>query len=384
MRYVVNARCQLWLDPPEINMPKADLPLNQILHGEAVQILKDLPPQSVDLIFADPPYNMQIKGNLTRPDFSNVEGVDDAWDKFEDYSTYDSFTVDWLSASRRVLKPEGAIWVIGTYHNIYRVGRLLQDLGFWVINEVIWEKTNPMPNFKGVRFTNAHETLIWAKKTKSGKYTINYHAMKPFNDGKQMRSTWKLPICKGNERVRINGESVHSAQKPLALLYRVLLASTNPGDVVLDPFFGTGTTGAAAKLLHRNWIGIEQNPVYVKVARERIDRIQEQDYEEGIFDLKDKKRLAPRVPFPRLLESGLIKPGQSLFFQKNLDQQAQVKPNGTLHFRGFEGSIHQTTKHILNGKPANGWLYWFVKNDDGRFQSIDDLREIYRENNFGS
>jgi len=360
-------------------MPNSNLPLNQILSGDAVQVMEGLPEKSIDLIFADPPYNMQIKGNLWRPDFSKVDGVDDDWDKFEDYRSYDDFTEAWLKAAHRLLKPDGAIWVIGTYHNIYRVGKLLQDIGFWVINEVIWEKTNPMPNFRGVRFTNAHETLIWAKKTSTSKYTINYHAMKTFNDGKQMRSTWKLPICKGGERIRLNGERVHSTQKPLALLYRVILSSTNPEDVILDPFFGTGTTGAAAKILHRNWIGIEKDPVYIPIALERIEGIKAEEYQGEIFDVKDDKRLAPRVPFSRLVESGYIKPGQKLYFNQSPENIAAVKPNGILVLADFEGSIHQTTKHILGGKPANGWLYWFVKNGRDKYQSIDDIRELYRK-----
>ncbi|NQS92557.1 MAG: site-specific DNA-methyltransferase [Chloroflexi bacterium] len=359
-------------------MSESGLPLNQILSGDAVHVMEKLPENSIDLIFADPPYNMQIKGNLSRPDFSRVDGVDDAWDKFEDYQAYDKFTTAWLKAAQRLLKPDGAIWVIGTYHNIYRVGKNLQDLGFWVINEIIWEKTNPMPNFRGVRFTNAHETLIWAKKNENSKYTINYHAMKPFNDGKQLRSTWKLPICKGKERIRVNGERVHSTQKPISLLYRVLLASTNPGDVVLDPFFGTGTTGAAAKLLHRNWIGIEKDPSYIPIAQKRIEKTRPEKYLPEAFDLRDEKRLAPRVPFPSLLESGYINPGQALFFNKDTDQKAIVKPNGILKYNGFEGSIHQTTKHILNGKPANGWLYWYVQDKKGKFKSIDVIREKYR------
>lgn len=360
-------------------MTKTALPLNQIICGDAVQVMNDLPKSSIDLIFADPPYNMQIKGNLLRPDFSKVEGVDDEWDKFANYQAYDEFTTSWLKAAHRLLKPTGAIWVIGTYHNIYRVGKSLQDIGFWVINEIIWEKTNPMPNFMGVRFTNAHETLIWAKKDKNSKYTINYHAMKPFNDGKQMRSTWEMPICKGKERIRINGESAHSTQKPLSLLYRILLASTNPDDVVLDPFFGTGTTGAAAKILHRNWIGIENDPTYIPIAKNRIDRIQEEDYSPEAFMVRDEKRLAPRVAFSRLLETGYIKPGQSLYFNQDPTLVATVKPNGILRHKKFEGSIHQTTKHILNGKPANGWLYWFVKDKAGEFISIDDIRENYRK-----
>jgi modification methylase len=251
-------------------MTSPTLPLNQILLGEAVEKMNLLPEGSVDLIFADPPYNMQLEDELWRPDYSKVDAVNDEWDKFDSFRAYDHFTESWLTAARRVLKEDGALWVIGSYHNIYRVGKILQDLGFWIPNEIVWIKINPMPNFKGVRFTNAHETLIWAKKSKEGRYTFNYHAMKPFNHGKQMRSLWTLPICKGAERIQVNGEKAHSAQKPEALLYRVLLSSTNPGDIVLDPFFGTGTTGAVAKLLHRNWIGIEVNPRYLEIAEQRI------------------------------------------------------------------------------------------------------------------
>jgi modification methylase len=340
--------------------------------------MESLPANSIDLVFADPPYNMQIKGDLWRPDFSKVDGVDDEWDKFEDYHAYDSFTKAWLKAAHRVLKEDGAIWVIGTYHNIYRVGKLIQDIGFWIINEIVWEKTNPMPNFRGVRFTNAHETLIWAKKSADSKYTINYHAMKPFNNGKQMRSTWTLPICKGKERVRVNGERVHSTQKPLALLYRVILSSTNPEDVILDPFFGTGTTGVAAKILHRSWIGIEKDKTYLPIAQNRIDQVQPEEYTEHIFDIKDQKRLAPRVPFSRLLECGLIRPGQILYFDQDRKKAATVKPNGYLHYNGFEGSIHQTAKYIMEGKPGNGWLHWYYEDKNGEILSIDTLREIYR------
>ena len=361
-------------------MSKNDLPLNQIIHGDALEVMNSLPAASVDLVFADPPYNMQIPGNLWRPDFSKVDGVEDEWDKFEDFQAYDHFTAAWIKAARRLLKPTGALWAIGTYHNIYRVGKVLQDEGFWIINEIVWEKPNPMPNFMGVRFTNAHETLIWAKKDRDAKYTINYHAMKSFNGGKQMRSTWRLPICKGSERIRLNGERVHSTQKPLSLLYRVILASTNPGNVVLDPFFGTGTTGAAAKILHRKWIGIEKKSQYISIARDRIARIRQEDFQPEAFDLKDHKRLAPRVPFSRLLEAGYILPGQYLYFKENPDQSALVKPNGILVFNGFEGSIHQTARHILGGKRANGWLYWYVKEQDGCFRSIDTIREEYRDN----
>lgn len=360
-------------------MSDPTLPLNQIIAGDALEVMRGLPESSVDLVFADPPYNMQIPGNLWRPDFSKVDGVDDEWDKFENFQDYDRFTEAWIKAASRVLKPHGALWAIGTYHNIYRVGKSLQDQGFWIINEIIWEKTNPMPNFMGVRFTNAHETLIWAKKDRQAKYTINYHAMKPFNDGKQMRSTWKLPICKGSERIRLNGERAHSTQKPLALLYRVILASTNPGDVILDPFFGTGTTGAAAKILHRNWIGIEADPRYISIAQERIDKIQPEQFNSESFNLKDEKRLAPRVPFTRLLEAGYIRPGQELIFKEDPEQVALVKPNGVLVLNGFEGSIHQMAKHLLGGKRANGWLYWNLEGKDGKMLSIDTIREEYRK-----
>ena len=360
-------------------MSTPSLPLDQILLGDALEVMKSLPESSVDLIFADPPYNMQIPGNLWRPDFSKVNGVDDEWDKFEDFQAYDRFTEAWVKAARRLLKPTGALWAIGTYHNIYRVGKVLQDQGFWIINEIVWEKTTPMPNFMGVRFTNAHETLIWAKKDRKAKYTINYHAMKTFNEGKQLRSTWKLPICKGGERVRLNGERGHSTQKPISLLYRVILSSTNPGDVVLDPFFGTGTTGVAAKLLHRSWIGIENNDQYISLARERIVRTRAEEYLPKAFDLKDKKRLAPRVPFSRLLEMGYITPGQQLYFKEDRNQSAVVKPNGLLLYNGFEGSIHQTARHILGGKRANGWLYWHIQAEQGDFKSIDAIREEYRQ-----
>ena len=364
-------------------MPRNKLPLNQIIHGDALEVMDSFPESSVDLIFADPPYNMQIPGNLWRPDFSKVVAVDDEWDKFKDFQAYDHFTSAWIRSARRLLKPTGALWVIGTYHNIYRVGKILQDEGFWIINEIIWEKTNPMPNFMGVRFTNAHETLIWAKKDRDAKYTINYHAMKPFNDGKQMRSTWRLPICKGSERMRVNGERVHSTQKPLSLLYRVILASTHPGDIILDPFFGTGTTGAAAKILQRNWIGIEKNTQYIPLARERIGKILLEDFQPEAFDLKDHKRLASRVPFAHLLEAGYITPGQQIYFKEDPQQSALVKPNGTLVLNGFEGSIHQAARHILGGKRANGWLYWFVREESGGFRSIDEIREEYRQNQPG-
>ncbi|MFO8035695.1 MAG: DNA methyltransferase [Anaerolineales bacterium] len=358
---------------------KKSLPLNKIITGDAVEVMKSLPPGSIDLIFADPPYNLQLKDELWRPDLSKVDAVDDEWDQFENFKAYDRFSRAWLSAAKRLLSENGSLWVIGSYHNIYRVGKILQDLGLWILNEIVWVKTNPMPNFHGVRFTNAHETLIWAKKSEESRYTFNYHAMKAFNHGKQMRSDWLLPICKGKERVRIEGETAHSTQKPEALLYRVLVSSTNPGDVVLDPFFGTGTSGVVAKRLHRQWIGIERNPTYVKVAQERIETVQPEPYQEGAFDIRDKKRLAPRIPFSRLLEHGYLKPGQRLYFQKKAEQAATLKPNGKLRYGDYEGSIHQTARHIQNGSPINGWDHWYFKNNEGEMVVIDRLRERFRE-----
>lgn len=355
------------------------LPLNQIIHGDAIEVMETFPAGSMDLIFADPPYNLQLKDDLWRPDLSKVDAVDDEWDQFDDFQAYDQFSRAWLSAAKRVLAENGCIWVIGSYHNIYRVGKILQDLGFWILNEVVWIKTNPMPNFHGVRFTNAHETLIWAKKSQEAKYTFNYHAMKSFNHGKQMRSDWTLPICKGSERIQVEGEKAHSAQKPEALMYRVLVSSTNPGDIVLDPFFGTGTTGVVAKKLHRKWIGVERDLTYVEVARKRIAGVKAASYQKEAFDVRDKKRLAPRVPFARLVEQGLIRPGQKLYFHKDRKQSATIKPDGKLRFGTFEGSIHQTARHIKNGSPANGWQSWYYLTREGEMVVIDHLREQYRQ-----
>src|SRR5690606_34005561 len=258
----------------DTNTTKLKLELDHIYQGDCIEILSQLPDRSVDLIFADPPYNLQLQNNLLRPNLTVVDAVDDEWDQIDDFAAYDKFTEAWLTDFRRILKDTGTIWVIGSYHNIYRVGTILQNLGYWFLNDVIWVKTNPMPNFRGVRFTNAHETLLWCKKSKEQKrYTFNYHAMKMANDEKQMRSDWELALCTGAERLTVNGEKLHATQKPEALLYRVLLASSNPGDIVLDPFFGTGTTGAVAKKLKRHFIGIEQEAAYVRAAQERIDAI---------------------------------------------------------------------------------------------------------------
>lgn len=351
------------------------LPLDQILQGDCVQLLASLPEKSVDLIFADPPYNLQLQKTLWRPNMSKVGAVNDEWDHFSSFEEYDQFTHSWLSACRRVLKNDGTIWVIGTYHNIYRIGAIMQILGFWFLNDIAWVKTNPMPNFRGVRFTNAHETLLWASKFKGAKYTFNYHAMKKLNDELQMRSDWLLPICSGAERLKINGKKAHSTQKPEALLYRVILSSSIPGAVVLDPFFGSGTTGAVAKKLHRNWIGIERDEGYIKLAQKRLGSVTPASFDNNIFDVRDKKRLKPRIPFGNILENGLLVPGQRLYFQNNRSKVAYVKSDGNLVINGFEGSIHQAGRYVTGGSPCNGWENWCYQTAEGALRPINDLRQ---------
>jgi site-specific DNA-methyltransferase (adenine-specific) len=352
--------------------------LDKIHLGDCIEVMGRMPSKSVDLIFADPPYNLQLAHELYRPNMTRVEAVDDDWDQFESFQSYDAFSRAWLKACKRVLKPDGSLWVIGTYHNIYRLGAIIQDLGYWILNDVVWIKTNPMPNFRGVRLTNAHETLIWAATSQTARYTFNHHAMKGLNDGLQMRSDWRLPICTGKERLKINGRKAHATQKPEALLYRVLLASSNPGDVVLDPFFGTGTTGAVAKRLHRHWIGIERDPSYVELARARIEAIVPEPFDERAFDVRDRRRLAPRVSMGALLEAGLIQPGTTLYFRRSDSTRALVKPDGKLLCEGFEGSIHQVGRHLMGGSPCNGWEHWFFRTEDGQLEPIDRLRERYR------
>jgi modification methylase len=364
------------------HMPMANeqqgLPLNQILLGDCLEVLAGLPERSVDVIFADPPYNLQLSGDLWRPNMTRVDAVDDDWDKFPSFAAYDQFTSAWLSACRRVLKPEGSLWVIGSYHNIFRLGTILQDLGFWILNDVIWIKTNPMPNFRGVRFTNAHETLIWAARSKDAKYTFNHHAMKALNNDKQMRSDWTMPICTGEERLKIEGHKAHPTQKPEGLLYRVILASSNPGDLILDPFFGTGTTGAVAKRLHRNWIGIERDEKYTEIAARRIDAIHVDAFDEKVFDVSDRRRKAQRIAFQRLLELGLVRAGEQLFFRKDRGVAAKIKPDGNLRIDAFEGSIHQTARHLSEGSPCNGWDHWYYQDEGGQLQPVDILREQVR------
>jgi modification methylase len=357
--------------------PHPDLPLDQVLQGNCIHILQGLPEESVDLVFADPPYNLQLSQELRRPDRSRVNGVDDRWDQFADFAAYDDFTRAWLAACRRVLKPNGTLWVIGSYHNIYRVGAILQDLNFWILNDIVWIKTNPMPNFRGVRFTNAHETLLWAQKERGARYTFNHHAMKSLNGELQMRSDWQIKLCVGRERLKINGQKAHSTQKPEALLYRVLLATTHPGDVVLDPFFGSGTSGAVAHKLKRHWIGIEQEPHYVALARERIAAIPPNPAAEAAFDTPNPRRLR-RLPFGALLENGLLAPGQELYYGENGGATARVMADGSLEYQGQRGSIHQIARQVHPG-PANGWKTWYYQDpESGQRQPIDRLRQHLR------
>ena len=351
------------------------LPLNCILAGDCIEVMNALPENSVDLIFADPPYNLQLKGDLHRPDNSKVDAVDDDWDQFDSFRAYDEFTTEWLKAARRILKPNGAIWVIGSYHNIFRVGAALQNQGYWILNDVVWRKSNPMPNFRGKRFTNAHETMIWASKSEGAKYTFNYEALKALNEGVQMRSDWVLPICTGHERLKDeNGDKAHPTQKPESLLHRVLVGSTNPGDVILDPFFGTGTTGAVAKMLGRNFIGIEREEAYRKVAEKRISKVRKYDSE--ALAVTTGKRAEPRVPFGQLVERGMLRPGEELL-SLNGRYKAKVRADGTLVGADIKGSIHQVGAKLEGAPSCNGWTYWGYKRD-GKTVPIDMLRQQIR------
>jgi len=349
---------------------------NKIIVGDCIEALEKLPANSVDMIFADPPYNLQLEGELHRPNNSRVDGVEESWDKFDSFGSYDDFSQRWLAAARRVLKDNGTIWVIGSYHNIYRVGATLQDLGYWMLNDVVWVKTNPMPNFRGRRFTNAHETMLWCSKSKDAKYTFNYEAMKALNDDLQMRSDWTMPICTGQERLKDDdGNKAHPTQKPEALLYRAILASTNPGDVVLDPFFGTGTTGAVAKKLGRRYIGIERDEAYVKVAQKRLSRIPE------VVDTRlvetPSKRREPRIPFGTLVERGMLSAGDVLMSPCGR-WTAKVRADGTIISADHRGSIHQVGAAVQQAPSCNGWTFWCM-NVEGRPVPIDLLRQKLRD-----
>lgn len=350
------------------------LPLGQILSGDCIAAMRTLPSASVDMVFADPPYNLQLGGDLNRPDGSHVDAVTNDWDKFDSFAAYDRFTREWLAEARRVLKPNGSLWVIGSYHNIFRVGAILQDLGFWILNDIVWRKANPMPNFKGTRFTNAHETLIWAGMGEKAKYTFNYRAMKTLNDELQMRSDWVLPICSGPERIRKGGAKAHPTQKPEALLYRVMLATTNKGDVVLDPFFGTGTTGAVAKRLGRHWIGCEREEGYREVALERIEMALPLD--ESALTTMQSPKAAPKVAFGMLVETGWIAPG-ALLSDKKGRLQATVRADGSLACAaGDSGSIHGLGAKLQGAPSCNGWTFWHIEHE-GEIKPIDAVRQLY-------
>jgi modification methylase len=350
--------------------------INTIIKGDCVAALEALPDHSVDVIFADPPYNLQLGGALTRPDQSAVDACDDHWDQFASFQAYDAFTRAWLLACRRVLKPSGTIWVIGSYHNIFRVGAMMQDLNFWILNDIVWRKTNPMPNFKGRRFQNAHETMIWASRDQNGKgYTFNYDAMKAANDDVQMRSDWLFPICNGGERLKDgDGKKVHPTQKPESLLARVIMSSTKPGDVILDPFFGTGTTGAVAKRLGRNFVGIEREQDYIDAASARIAAVEPLGKAE--LTVMTGKKAEVRVAFNVLIESGLIKPGQVLTDARRR-YSAIVRADGTLAAAGEAGSIHRLGARVQGFDACNGWTFWHYE-DGGELKPIDDLRAIVR------
>ena len=351
------------------------LPLDTILTGDCIERMRDLPAGSVDLIFADPPYNLQLRGELHRPDNSRVAAVDDDWDRFSSFEAYDRFTRDWLSAARRLLKPHGAIWVIGSYHNVFRLGAELQNQGFWILNDVVWRKANPMPNFKGKRLTNAHETLIWASRDEGSRYTFNYEALKALNEGVQMRSDWVIPICTGHERIKdAAGDKAHPTQKPEALLHRILIGTTHQGDVVLDPFFGTGTTGAVAKMLGRHYIGIEREETYLRVAEKRLHQVRR--IEREALAVSASKRAEPRVAFGVLVERGLLRPGEVLT-SFNGRRAARVRADGTLVAADVTGSIHQVGAHLEGAPSCNGWTYWHFRRD-GVTVPIDVLRQQIR------
>ena len=360
----------------QTNSASAALPLDQILLGDCIASLNRLPPESVDLVFADPPYNLQLEGALSRPDQSVVDAVDDAWDQFASFAEYDRFTQDWLAAVKRVMKKNATLFVIGSYHNIFRVGATLQDQGFWILNDIVWRKANPMPNFRGRRFTNAHETLIWASKSAESKaYTFNYEALKAGNDDCQVRSDWFFPICTGAERLKDEaGRKTHPTQKPEALIARILLSATKPGDVVLDPFFGSGTTGAVAKRLRRAFIGLEREPVYAEAARRRIDLVE--PLAPDLLIETPSKRNEPRIAFTSVLEAGLIQPG-AILHDAGRRHQATVMADGTIALGQIVGSIHKLGA-LAQGLPAcNGWTFWHVTDADGT-TSIDALRVRYR------
>ena len=347
---------------------------NKIVNGDCLKELKRIPDETFDLIFADPPYNLQLQKSLIRPDASKVDAVNDKWDQFDSLKSYDKFTYEWLGQCKRVLKRNGCIWVIGSYHNIFRVGKIIQDLNFWILNDVIWNKNNPMPNFKGTRFTNAHETLIWASKSKKSKYTFNYQSMKSFNDDLQMRSTWNLPICSGKERLKDNGTKVHSTQKPEALLHRIILASSNRSNFILDPFLGTGTSAVVSKKLGRKFFGIEKEKNYFEASTKRLKNTSL--IKDEYLDVIKNNKLKPRIPFGSLIELGAIQPGTEIYDQKK-KVFAKVMVDGSIKHKGNEGSIHKIAAKILGAESCNGWTYWHYQVGKN-LKPIDELRQRLR------
>jgi len=350
--------------------------INTIIQGDCIEELKKLPENSVDLIFADPPYNMQLKNALYRPNNTKVDGVDDEWDKFASFTEYDNFCISWLKECKRILKDTGSIWVIGSYHNIFRVGNIMLNLGFWILNDVTWYKTNPMPNFLGTRFTNATETLLWCSKGEHlKKYTFNHKMMKKFNNDKQMTSVWQIGLCIGEERIKgEDGKKAHSTQKPEELLKRVILSTTKQDDIVLDPFFGTGTTGAVAKKLKRNFIGIEREEGYITLANKRINAIKE-CFLEAEWEEEEKEK-QDRVPFETLLKENYIKAGEPLYTRKTYSATAFVMEDGKLEYKKQIGSIHRIGSIIQQTPSCNGWKFWYIMRDD-KSVLIDSLRDEY-------
>ena len=348
---------------------------NTITQGDSLELLKKIPDKSINLVFADPPYNLQLRDTLYRPDQTTVEAVTNDWDKFETYQAYDQFCLTWLQECKRVIKDGGAFWVIGSYHNILRLGTLIQNLGFWILNDIIWHKTNPMPNFRGTRFTNAHETLLWCTTSRKAKYTFNYQNLKELNEGKQMRSDWHIPICSGKERLRENNnQRSHPTQKPEALLYRIIVSCTNKDDTILDPFLGSGTTAVMAKKLLRNYIGFEQDKEYIKLANKRLKDTK--SFDDEIVTLTKSRKDLPKVPFGELVEQGVIPPGAVLTDKKER-YKATVTIDGSIKIKNISGSIHQVGAKIQGLPSCNGWDFWHLK-DKKSTTLLDEIRWNYR------
>ena len=348
---------------------------DSIINGDSLELLKKIPDKSVDLVFADPPYNLQLKDTLYRPDQTAVEAVTNDWDQFDNYEAYDKFSMDWLKESKRILKDGGSLWVIGSYHNIIRIGTSVQNLGLWILNDIIWHKTNPMPNFRGTRFTNAHETLLWCTTSRKAKYTFNYQNLKELNEGKQMRSDWYIPICSGKERLRENNnQRSHPTQKPEALIYSIIVSSTNKGDIILDPFLGSGTTAVVAKKLQRNFIGFEKDKEYIKLAKKRLKNTKA--FKNTIVNMKKSRKDLPKIPFGELVEQGVVPPGAILTDKKEI-YKATVSIDGSIKIKDMSGSIHQVGAKIQGLPSCNGWDFWHVKKKSSS-KLLDSIRDEYR------